>query len=204
MSEIQSRRELMKRLTVAGAVALAGAKTAAADTAPPSGAVEVWQTSGAKRLAPEAPLKWKQARGSSAESVVLDPGRTYQEVLGFGAALTDSSCFLLDKMPAAAREKLFREFFQPSEANFSVCRVCLGASDYATKAYSYDEGEPDPDMKRFSLVHDQQYILPILRQARAVNADLYLFGSPWSPPGWMKTGGSMLGGSMRKASFAAY
>jgi glucosylceramidase len=204
MSEIQSRRDLMKRLTLAGAAALVRCQTAAAETAGPSGAIQRWQTAGAKRHAAEAPLQWKSARASSAESIVLDPAQKYQEVLGFGAALTDSSCYLLDRLPALVRENLFHEFFHPSEANFSVCRICLGASDYATKVYSYDEGEPDPDMKRFSIEHDKQYILPMLHQARAVNPDLYLFGSPWSPPGWMKTGGSMLGGSMRKSNFAPY
>src|SRR5215831_5781711 len=100
MSEIQSRRQLVKSLTVAGAAALIGSQNAAAQTASPSGAIEVWQTAGAKRLAAETPLKWKPARGSSAESMVLDPTQTYQEVLGFGAALTDASCYLLDRMPA--------------------------------------------------------------------------------------------------------
>jgi glucosylceramidase len=155
-------------------------------------------------MAEQSPLQWKPARGSASDAVVLDPAAACQEVLGFGAALTDSACYVIDRLPAASREKLLREFFHPSEAGFSVCRVCLGASDYATKMYSYDEGDPDPELKRFSLDHDKQYILPILRQARAINPDLCLFGSPWSPPGWMKTGGSMLGGSMRKSHFAAY
>jgi glucosylceramidase len=87
---------------------------------------------------------------------------------------------------------------------FSVCRVCLGSSDYATEMYSFDEGEPDPEMQRFSIGHDKAYVLPMLRQARTANPDLFLLGSPWSPPGWMKAGGSMLGGSMRKRHFAAY
>jgi glucosylceramidase len=204
MSDILSRREIMKKLTAAGTAALAAAGTAAGEDPGPNGAIQVRQTAGAKRLAAEPSLHWRPARGSAAETVVLDPSRTYQEVLGFGAALTDASCYMLNRLSASAREELLREFFAPSEGNFSVCRICLGASDYATKVYSYDEGEADPEMKRFSLEHDTQYILPILRQARAVNPDLYLFGSPWSPPGWMKTGGSMLGGSMRKSHFAAY
>jgi glucosylceramidase len=202
MSEIQSRREVMRKFTVAGAAAMIG--SAGAQAAEPASAIQVRRTAGMKRLAQEPPLQWKPARGSAAESVVLDPGRTYQEVLGFGAALTDSACYMLNRLAAPAREQLLREFFHPSEAHFGVGRVCLGASDYATKMYSYDEGEPDPDMARFSIDHDKQYILPILRQARSMNPDLYLLGSPWSPPGWMKAGGTMLGGSMRKPNFAAY
>lgn len=86
----------------------------------------------------------------------------------------------------------------------SIGRICVGSSDYSTKVYSFDEGEPDPQLKRFSIEHDREYILPILRQARKTNPELFLFSSPWSPPGWMKANGSMLGGSMRKASFPVY
>ena len=204
MSEIQSRREVIRKLSAAGAVALVRTQSAFGQAPGPAGAIEVRQTAGVKRYERQSPLQWRAAPGPGAESVVLEPSRAYQEVLGFGAALTDAACYNLNRLPASAREKLLREFFDPSEANFGVCRICLGASDYAAKVYSYDEGEPDPDMKRFSIGHDKEYILPILRQARAIDSDLYLLGSPWSPPGWMKAGGSMLGGSMRKSSFAAY
>ena len=204
MSETHSRREVLKSFTAAGAAALMQAGNAAAQDAAPTGSVQTWQTAGAAKLAPGSPAEWKPARGSSADAIVLDPSRTYQEMLGFGAALTDAACYMLDRQPQPIRAKLMREFFHPSEANFSVCRICLGASDYSTKPYSYDEGEPDPEMKRFSIDHDKQYIMPILRQARAINPDLFLLASPWSPPGWMKSGGSLLGGSMRKPNFPAY
>jgi glucosylceramidase len=46
--------------------------------------------------------------------------------------------------------------------------------------------------------------LPVLREALSVQPELFLFSTPWSPPGWMKAGGSLLGGSMRKQYFAAY
>jgi glucosylceramidase len=59
-------------------------------------------------------------------------------------------------------------------------------------------------MKRFSIAHDQPYVLPMMRLARQENPDLFLFSSPWSPPGWMKAGGSMLGGSMRPRYFSPY
>ena len=179
---------------------MAGRGAAAA----PTGEIQVRLTAGARRLSQEPALSWQPARGSSAEAVVIDPATTHQEVLGFGASFTDSACYLLNQLSHSTREQLLREVFHPEENGFSVCRTCLGSSDYATKMYSFDEGEPDPDMRRFSLDHDKEYILPILRQARAVNPNLFLLGSPWSPPGWMKAGGSMLGGSMRKANFAAY
>jgi glucosylceramidase len=44
----------------------------------------------------------------------------------------------------------------------------------------------------------------VLRDARKLNPELFLFSSPWSPPGWMKPNGSMLGGAMRKLNFEPY
>jgi glucosylceramidase len=100
---------------------------------------------------------------------------------------------------------LFKTFFDPSQMGLSVSRICMGSSDYSTKEYSYSEGgDPDPEMKRFSIEHDRAYILPMLREARAVNPDMWILGSPWSPPAWMKPNKSMLGGSMRRSSLAPY
>jgi glucosylceramidase len=111
---------------------------------------------------------------------------------------------MFDQLSADARGQLFRELFHPSEMGLNVCRLCIGSSDYATKVYSYDEGAPDPDLTRFSIDHDRAYILPILKEARGANPDLFLLGSPWSPPGWMKGVNSMLGGSMPKTYFSSY
>jgi len=87
---------------------------------------------------------------------------------------------------------------------FSVGRICIGSSDYATEMYSYDEGEPDPEMRRFSIDHDRPYVLPMLRMARQYNPGMFLLASPWSPPGWMKGNNSMLGGAMRRESLEPY
>ncbi len=125
-------------------------------------------------------------------------------MLGFGAAFTDAACYTFNQLSPPARETLFHELFHPSEMGLNVCRTCIGASDYSTEVFSYDEGDPDPEMKRFSIAHDKAYVLPMMREARKVNSDLFLFSSPWSPPGWMKAGGSMLGGSMRQHFYAPY
>jgi glucosylceramidase len=71
--------------------------------------------------------------------------------------------------------------------------------------YSYDDStEPDPDLKKFNIDHDRKYILPMLREAMAVNRDMFFFASPWSPPGWMKPNGTMLGGNMQRKYMPAY
>src|SRR5262249_36679682 len=114
MSQIPSRRDVVTRFTAAAA-AVIHTRSAFGQNSALTGTIDVRQTAGARRLAPVAPVQWKRAHGSSAESVVLDPERPYQELLGFGAALTDSSCYILDRLEAPSREKLFREFFHPAE-----------------------------------------------------------------------------------------
>ena len=204
MSNQHTRRDLVK-LASAGLAALTQTAASRGQTSVEAGGeIAVRVTSGTKRFAQEPPLRWQPERGSSADSIVVDPGRSFQEILGFGAAFTDAACYMFQQLSPASREELFRDLFHPSEMGFNVCRICVGSSDYANKVYSYDEGEPDPELRRFSIEHDQQYIIPMLRLGRSVNPDLFLLASPWSPPGWMKAGGSMLGGSMREKYFPAY
>ena len=185
-----NRREILK-LAPAGLAALAQPRNLTQRVQP--GEIAVRVTAGSNRFAEQAPIGWQNAGGSGLETITINPAKTFQEILGFGAALTDAACYMLNQLSPPAREEVFHDLFHPSQMGFSVCRICIGSSDYATKAYSFDEGEPDPEMKRFSIDHDRDYILPVLKQARSVNPDLFLLGSPWSPPGWMKANNSMLG-----------
>jgi glucosylceramidase len=168
--------------------------------------ISVWETSGNERFAAAPRATWRRpaVRTPAADQLRLNPGIKFQEILGFGGAFTDAACYMFNQLASVAREKLFHELFHPSEMGLSVGRICVGSSDYSTKLYSYDEGEPDPELTRFSIEHDREYILPVLREARQANPDLFFFSSPWSPPGWMKFNNSMLGGSMRNHYFPVY
>ena len=169
-----------------------------------AGDIAVRVTSGKLRYSPAPSLSWQAAAATGNKVITVDPATQFQEILGFGAAFTDAACFTFNQLPSPAREHLFHELFHPSEMGLNVCRTCIGSSDYSTEVFSYDEGDPDPELKRFSIAHDQAYVLPMMRLARKENPDLFLFSSPWSPPGWMKAGSSMLGGSMRPHYFRPY
>jgi glucosylceramidase len=201
-----SRRKFLKTASAtAAALAVSRGIPAWAGVAGSAAPVRVWATYRDRRHAQAAPLAWKPATEAVPDAIVLDPGATRQEMLGFGAALTDAACYVLSQIPQAQREELMHELFAPGEMALNVCRTCIGSSDYSRTAYSFDESpEPDPELKKFSIDHDKAYILPTLLQARKMNPELFLFSSPWSPPGWMKSNGSMLGGAMRKHSFGPY
>jgi|ERR1022692_728333 glucosylceramidase len=167
--------------------------------------ISIRVTSGDERFAAAPQATWRPAAATpGTDQLRLNPSQKFQEILGFGGAFTDAACYTFNQLAPPAREQLFHELFHPSELGLSVGRVCVGSSDYSTKLYSYDEGEPDPDLTRFSIEHDREYILPVLRQARQANPEMFLFSSPWSPPGWMKFNGTMLGGSMRNHYLPVY
>src|SRR5580704_12280380 len=189
-----------------GLVRPAGAVSELANETPTVGPeIFVWVTAGDERFAAAPRAAWRVASAMpGGDQLRLNPSTRFQQILGFGGAFTDAACYTFNRLSLPARELLFHELFHPSQMGLSIGRVCVGASDYSTKLYSYDDGDPDPDLARFSIEHDREYILPMLRQARRVNPDLFLFSTPWSPPGWMKFNNSMLGGSMRDHYFPAY
>jgi glucosylceramidase len=207
MSIEKTRRDFL-RYSALGMAATATARALPvfrAEAKQQTGEISVWVTSENDRFALKSGLRWQPAAArTSAPTIVLDPDKEFQTILGFGAAFTDAACYTFNRLLPAARETLFHELFHPSEMSLNVCRTCMGSSDYSTKVYSYDEGDPDPEMNRFSMAQDREYILPMLREARRANPEIFLFSSPWSPPGWMKAGGSMLGGSMRRKYLQAY
>lgn len=169
------------------------------------GVLKSWVTDEHRRIASSTAIEWKDGQtGSIQNAITLNPNKKFQPILGFGGALTDTTCFMFNQLTAASRAQLFHTLFDPSEMALNVCRTCIGSADCATNVYSYDDGEIDPDLSRFSIEHDREYILPVLRQARGINPDLFLFSSPWSPPGWMKSNGSMLGGCMRHTYMPSY
>jgi glucosylceramidase len=131
-------------------------------------------------------------------TISVDPSRSYQTMDGFGASITDSSAHVLHRLDRPARDAVMRRLFR--DDGLSVLRQPMGASDFvAGEFYTYDDlppGRTDYDMSRFSIAHDRAQILPLLRQALALNPRLKVVGSPWSPPAWMKTNGSLIGGRL--------
>lgn len=199
----RSRRSFLKSASATAAVLSLGRTRAfaAGDASP----VRVWSTFRDRRHTAGEPLAWSPSGQVAAEAVILDPASTRQEILGFGAAMTDSACYILSRMTRDERNAVLHDIFSPEEMAMNVCRTCIGASDYARNLYSFDESdEPDPQLKKFSIDHDKEYILPLLRESRKHNPELFLFSSPWSPPNWMKPNKSMLGGAMRSTSFDPY
>src|SRR4051794_37880240 len=187
---------MARRLAAVGSllVALAVAMPATASAEGP----RAWMTTGdQKNLLTEQPARAFGDPADAIPTITIDPSQTFQRIEGFGASITDSSAHLL--AASRYRDSIMRDLFDPRGGlGLSYLRQPMGASDFvAGPHYTYDDlspGRTDFAMKRFSIAHDRAQILPLLREARRLNPALKILGTPWSPPAWMKTNDSLVGG----------
>jgi glucosylceramidase len=158
----------------------------------------------------QAPAATRFTTTSAAGNVIyVDETQTYQPIEGFGAAFTDSAAYLLNEVaqkPALANT--MNDLFTRASngIGLSFMRTPMGASDIARTQYSYDDnnGVADPTLANFSIAHDQADVIPIILQAQQLNPQMKLMANPWSPPGWMKTSGSMVGGALQSSMYTTF
>ena len=120
----------------------------------------------------------------------IDPAQARPEsrpMQGFGACFNELGWTSLQMLSAPDRDNILHELFDPAAgARFTYCRTPIGANDFATEAYSYDETEGDFGMRNFSIAHDEKTLVPFIQAALRYQPKLRLWASPWSPPSWMK------------------
>lgn len=148
-------------------------------------------------------LKESLCMGGVAIAVPIED-KKFSGFLGFGVAITGSSCYNLSLMEENERHKLLESIYGEKGLGLSVGRLTIGSSDYSAELYTYDDVPNDISLAHFSIARDEEYIIPIIKEIIAINPEIRLFASPWSPPGWMKTGCSTCGGHMRDQFIECY
>lgn len=124
---------------------------------------------------------------TEAADAEVDVQQPLQTIQGFGACFNELGWTSLSALGGADRENILRELFAPGVgANFTICRLPIGANDFSRDWYSYDETPGDFTLKNFSITQDEQTLIPFIRKAQQYNPALQLWASPWSPPTWMK------------------
>jgi glucosylceramidase len=173
--------------------------------------VEAWITTGdqSKLLARGKDAAFGAARRAKVV-IEVDPATRYQEMAGFGAAITDASAYLIqNRLDAPRRAALMQELFgrESGGIGLSFTRLTIGASDFSSDHYSFDDmppGQADPDLTHFSIEPNRAAVLPTVKAALAINPQLRVMASPWSAPGWMKTTDSLIQGSLKPEAFAPF
>ena len=173
--------------------------------------VEFWLTTADLRqtISPQPQLAFTNADGTAQDRVEIEDATTFQTILGLGSSLEPTTCSNFWRMAVADREALMERVVNPERGiGMNLMRLCIGTPDFTGDPwYSYCDlppSETDPELKRFSIGRDHAYILPVIQIARRKNPDLLFFASPWSPPGWMKSNGTMIGGHLLPKWYPAY
>jgi glucosylceramidase len=110
-----------------------------------------------------------------------------QNIYGFGTCFNELGWTSLNILSTADRDAIMKELFAPGVgANFTICRMPVGANDFSRNWYSYNETDGDFAMQHFSIANDLQTLVPFIKKAQLYNPSLRLWASPWSPPSWMK------------------
>jgi glucosylceramidase len=159
------------------------------------------------RLAPVAAPAASATAG--ADALTLDPAQRYQEMVGFGGALTESSAWVLAQLPAEKRLEVIRRYYDAKNGiGYTLARTHLNSCDFSLNMWSLAETPGDYDLHSFTLDPMRKWVMPLLHDARTAagnDANFRLLVSPWSPPPWMKTNFRMDdGGSLRREYAAAW
>lgn len=171
--------------------------------------VQVVETTGDQTMLLQSQPSVTFGTGGTSSNLVItvDPSTQYQQMDGVGGSLTDSSAWLIwNKLSASQQTTLMQQLFSPTGGvGISFLRQPMGATDFSASGnYSYDDvpaGQTDVNLTNFSIAHDTTYIIPLVKQAIAINPNVKVVALPWSPPAWMKTTGTMNGGNMNTAYF---
>jgi glucosylceramidase len=135
------------------------------------------------KLQPLRPAGWRW----DTLNAQVDTKSNNPAIDGFGACFNELGWTSLQALSAGDREAILKELFQPGTgANFTLCRMPIGANDFSRNWYSYNETPDDFAMQHFSIANDLQTLVPFIHAAQQYNPALRLWASPWSPPTWMK------------------
>lgn len=187
-----------------------GGGTQPPDSPTPTNNVEAWLTKADQSVLLQKQTGTVFLNNVSSNSIIeIDSTQILQTVDGFGFTLTGGSAGLINAMNPAERNNLLNDLFGSDGTSIGVSylRISIGASDLSSSVFSYNDmpvGQTDANLTNFSLSQDTIDLIPVLKQILAINPQIKILASPWSPPVWMKDNGNSIGGSLLPQYYSVY
>ena len=98
----------------------------------------------------------------------LDPSKTYQEMIGFGGAFTESAAYNLGRISKEKRAEAIKAYFDKEEGlGYNIGRVSIHGCDFSLNSYTYIE-EGDKELNTFDISRDRTYVIPLIKDAEKV------------------------------------
>lgn len=138
-------------------------------------------------------IQWKSSEIALVDSLNTIPdivitARPAQVVDGFGVCFNELGWTALSVLDESKKQEILKDLFDPDNGlRLNICRMPVGANDYALNFYSLNDSAGDFEMKHFTIERDKKYLIPYIKSAMKYRPDLEIWGSPWCPPAWMKT-----------------
>lgn len=128
-------------------------------------------------------------------SVFVEPSKKFQKFVGIGGAATDASAEVFAKLSKEKQTEFLNAYYDKQKGiGYSLLRTTIQSSDFSSGSYSYIK-EGDKDLKTFSIEHDKQYRIPLIKQAiKTAGGKLTTYAAPWSPNAFMKSNNNVLKG----------
>ncbi|THU93388.1 glucan endo-1,6-beta-glucosidase [Dendrothele bispora CBS 962.96] len=177
---------------------------------------DIWQTTWDRaqlftRLPITSPINFVSPGPVGSADIIVDDSTELQNIAGFGGSLTDSSAQILNNLKSrnsGAYFSLLGYLFSPTDganaAGLNYIRIPLGASDFSANLYSFDDSNGDTSFNNFNINVAPGYLFSVLNDIKNINPAIKVHILPWSPPGWMKTTGTMNGGSLSSNLLNSY
>src|SRR5215813_662005 len=100
--------------------------------------------------------------------VFVDPARQFQTFLGIGGALTDASAEVFAILPKEKQREILRAYYDENDGiGYKLARTNIHSCDFSSASYTYVT-EGDKELKSFSVAHDKQYRIPLIKQVLSV------------------------------------
>ncbi|MCM4156947.1 glycosyl hydrolase family 30 [Gramella sp. AN32] len=147
--------------------------------------IELISTTPAKRWDKTKRAAIKSSKATKAD-IIIYTDSLLQEIDGIGGAFNELGWEALQSLEGESSKEVMDAIFSEDGCNFSMCRIPIGASDYALSYYSHNDVLGDFVMRDFNIDRDRYILIPYLKAALEVNPDLLIWASPWTPPAWMK------------------
>ncbi|WP_304201538.1 glycoside hydrolase family 30 beta sandwich domain-containing protein [Flavobacterium alvei] len=142
-------------------------------------------------------------------NIEVNDAQQFQTIDGFGYTLTGGSAQVINQLNAQKRQELLQELFGTNANSISVSylRISIGASDLDAAPFTYNDlpdGQTDLNLEKFSLAPNKTDVIPMLKEILAINPNIKIIATPWSPPVWMKDNNSFIGGSLQPKYYGVY
>lgn len=182
-------------ITPTGQVLQSGAVSVTMSSAVQSGSLN-WYDSPKEipnKLTSKDKIDITAADDTKVTTINIDDAKTYQDILGMGTSIEGSSIANIKRLSPSVRNEFLKKLVDPANgAGMNLLRVTIGTPDFtADKFHTYDDmpagQKDDASLSHFSIQSDiDDGTISIIKEILALNPDIKLFASSWTPPGWMK------------------